>query len=267
MAPNTCCDPVISSPSFLRLGRSCFAVGIVFFGLQHLFYGEFVTRLLPWPNTMPAREAIAWIAGGLLMLAGAAIAAGLRRETVAFALGGVLFASALVFAIPAALRDASFGAAWTNAGKACTLAGGAWIVAASGDGRRTATLRFAVGLGRFALAWFLAQSGLQHFRWAEFVQYLVPGWVPGAMFWTYLTGVALVAAGVGLLIPRFVRITAAVTAGTIGAWVLLVHLPRALGEPGDRNEATALFEAIAITGVLLVIWAQGREQGSGKAGS
>lgn len=267
MAPNTCCDPVISSPSFLRLGRSCFAAGIIFFGLQHLFYGEFVTRLLPWPNTMPAREAIAWIVGALLMLAGAAIAAGLRRETVAFALGGVLFASALVFAIPAALRDASFGAAWTNAGKACTLAGGAWIVAASGDGRRTATLRFAAGLGRFALAWFLAQSGLQHFRWAEFVQYLVPAWVPGAMFWTYLTGVALVAAGVGLLIPRFVRITAAVTAGTIGAWVLLVHLPRALGEPGDRNEATALFEAIAITGVLLVIWAQGREQGSGKAGS
>ena len=197
-------------------------------------------------------------AGAMLILAGVAICVGWRRALISSVLGAVIFASALCFAIPAALADATFGGAWTNAGKACALAGGAWIVAASGAAAPTRIAGVAAWLGRFMLAWFLAQSGLQHFRWAEFVQHLVPAWMPGAMFWTYLTGAALVAAGIGLLIPRFVRLTAALTAGMVGTWVFLVHLPRTLGQPGDRNEATALFEAIAISAILLVIWARER---------
>jgi uncharacterized membrane protein len=53
--------------------------------------------------------------------------------------------------------------------------------------------------GAFLLATFLVVCGVQHFVYSDFVTTLVPSWIPGQGFWTYLAGVALIAGGVGSL--------------------------------------------------------------------
>ena len=36
-------------------------------------------------------------------------------------------------------------------------------------------------------------------------------------------------------------------------WVLLLHIPRALAGPNHANEAAGVFEALALSGVALVV--------------
>lgn len=44
--------------------------------------------------------------------------------------------------------------------------------------------------------------GIEHFTSFEFVKQLVPAWIPGSSFWTYFTGAAPIAGGVGLMIEK-----------------------------------------------------------------
>jgi uncharacterized membrane protein YphA (DoxX/SURF4 family) len=82
----------------------------------------------------------------------------------------------------------------------------------------------------------------------------VPAWIPpGQRFWTYFTGVALIAGGVGLLLPRTVRAAAFLSGVMVFLWVLLLHIPRAMSEANQANELAGVFEALAISGVAFLI--------------
>jgi len=104
------------------------------------------------------------------------------------------------------------------------------------------------------LAVFLIICGVQHFVYAGFVDTLVPAWIPpGQRFWTYFTGVALFAGGVGLLFRGTVRTAALLSGVMVFFWVLLLHIPRAVSETNQANELAGVFEALAISGVALLI--------------
>jgi uncharacterized membrane protein len=110
-----------------------------------------------------------------------------------------------------------------------------------------------IPLGRFFLAAFLILCGIEHFIYVEFVKSLVPSWIPGDVFWTYCTGVALVAGGVGIIIPLTSRLAGALSGLMIFLWVFLVHIPRALVDLSNSNETTAVFEALAFSGVAFIV--------------
>jgi uncharacterized membrane protein YphA (DoxX/SURF4 family) len=73
--------------------------------------------------------------------------------------------------------------------------------------------------------------------------------IPGQRFWTYFTGVALIAGGSGILVPAASRLAAALSALMIFLWVLMLHIPRALAGPKHANETAGVFEALALSGV------------------
>ncbi|ACB74557.1 DoxX protein [Opitutus terrae] len=248
---------MFSSPSsrLAAIGRAFFAAAIVFFGVQHLLYGEFVTRLLPpWPAWVPARAWWAYAIGVALLFAGVALLLPKFARRTALALGAVTFLSALLLALPPAARNLSVGLEWTKAGKALVFGGGAWLLAAMvpGEFARPGDAKLAA-VGRGCFSGFMILCGIQHFLWARFVVALVPQWIPGAMAWTYFAGVALIAGGVGLLVPRTARLAAALSALMIFTWVIVLHLPRALANLHDANEATAVFEALAFSGLALLL--------------
>jgi uncharacterized membrane protein YphA (DoxX/SURF4 family) len=91
-----------------------------------------------------------------------------------------------------------------------------------------------------------------HFIFAEFVTVLVPSWIPGGAFWTYFSAIALLAGGLGLLLPPTRRLAAALSGGMILVWVVVLHIPRAFSLR-DANETTAVFEALAFSGLALII--------------
>lgn len=245
-------------------GRLFIAIAMIAFGIQHFVYLDFVTRVFPkLPAWIPGHSILACVFGAFLFIAGAAILVGKEARTAALLLGGVILLSFAVLHLPLLLANPANGGVWTNAGKGLALAGASFLVAGSVPVEFTnragframianALERF-IPLSRFFLAAFLILGGILHFIYVEFVATLVPEWIPGHLFWTYFAGVALIAGGVGIILPWTTRLAAALTAIMIGLWVVLLHIPRALANLHSSNETTAVFEAFAMTGAAILI--------------
>jgi uncharacterized membrane protein len=170
-----------------------------------------------------------------------------------------------LWATPGMDRPWLRGFMWTNPLKALALVGGAAILAGgssgepSGPSPLTRAIAFLEPAGAFLLAAFLIVCGVQHFVYADFVVTLVPAWIPGGQrFWTYSAGVALIAGGVGSVVRPTARLAAGLSALMIFSWVFLVHIPRALAGPNHANETAGVFEALALSGVALLVAAARR---------
>jgi uncharacterized membrane protein len=246
------------------LGRYCMAIAMIAFGMQHLIYDEFVTRVVPkLPAWIPGHALLAYGFGLYLVAAGGALMLRKTARLTGLALGGTLLASFSLLYLPLAFADLHNAGLWTKAGKALALSGGAFLIAGSmpKDLRSRygwsetliKVLEKFIPLGRYFLGLFLAFCGVLHFTYVTFVAELVPAWIPGHLFWTYFSGVALVAGGFGLCVPQTTRLAAALSALMIFLWVLLLHIPRAVADLQDSNETTAVFEAIAVAGTALLV--------------
>jgi uncharacterized membrane protein YphA (DoxX/SURF4 family) len=77
--------------------------------------------------------------------------------------------------------------------------------------------------------------------------------IPGALYWVYFAGLALIAGGVGILIPRTARLAATLVGIMIFLWVLLLHIPRAMADPHPPAELAGVFEALALSGVAFIL--------------
>lgn len=253
-----------ASDRLVSLGRMFLAIGLIAWGIQHLVSGDFVTRVVPaWPDWLPARTPAAYLIGAFLLAAGAAILLRLQARVAALAFGLLALLSFFLLHLPLAASGPLWSAAWTGAGKALVMWAGAMCVVlslpdthrgASGGRFAEAATRDRLLLAcRLALAAFLVLCGIQHFKFAVFVATLIPAWIPGALFWTYFAGVALIAGGVGLLVPRVTRLAALLTGAMIFSWVFLVHLPLVLRDPHNAGDLAAIFEALAFSGVAFMI--------------
>ena len=237
------------------LGRRMFAVAFIAFGLLQLLYGDFVPGRPPaWPEAIYGGSIWAYLSGAGFVAAGVALAADRHATLAALSIAALVFAWAVTRNVPLALADPSFGGAWTRLGKAVALSGGALAVAASarrGGQRYTATLAL---VGRCALGIFLINSGIQHFLFTNAVITLIPAWIPGPRLWAYVTGVALIAGGAGLIVPGTARIAGISVGLMLFTWVCILHIPRALmaSTVNQRNEWTAVFEALAFAGIAVV---------------
>jgi uncharacterized membrane protein len=239
----------------ISIGRWFFALALIAFGVQHFIYREFVTRVvLSWPATLPGPPLAALAVGSVLIAAGVAILFEWRTREVAVVCGVLLLASFVFLSLPVARADCRWCGQWTSALKTLALCGEAWIVAAT----VTASPRIRAmmsGAGRIFFALFLVLCGIQHFLFTGFVTTLVPAYMPYRTFWTYFAALALIAGGIGIVVPRTRRLAGALTGVMIFSWVFMVHLPRAIHYLGQQkgNETTALFEAIAFSGMAFII--------------
>jgi uncharacterized membrane protein YphA (DoxX/SURF4 family) len=68
------------------------------------------------------------------------------------------------------------------------------------------------------------------------------------------------------MIPLTTRLAATLTAVMILLWVPMLHIPRALADLHNTNETTAVFEALAMSGIAFMIAAHTREARFGAVG-
>jgi uncharacterized membrane protein len=247
------------------LGRLFFAISMVAFGIQQLVTAEFVRWVPPLPAWIPSHSVWAYLAGILLILAGVAMGTGYKARWAAAVLGAMILLSILFLHLPKAFTNPLAGFMWTNPAKALAMLGGVLLLAgalrdeeadrSSGLARLFRSLR---PLGPLFLGGFLILGGIQHFVYADFVMKLVPSWIPGPRFWVYLTGIALIAGGVGLLLPKTQRLAATMVGIMILLWVVLLHIPRALVNPHDAGETSGIFEALALSGAAFILADRGR---------
>lgn len=243
-------------------GRLLFALALLGLGIEHFVLREFVTGRAPaWPAAVPGRVVWAFVSGAAIAATGLAILVGRRARLAAILASVLVLVWALLRHIPVVTADSLLAPSWTAAGKALAFFGGALAVAATlpreqgWRGTPIARLvnlgRELIVLGRACLGVFLLITGIQHFLYAEFVASLIPAWFPGdAGFWTCFAGVALIAGGAGLLVPRTARPAALLSGLMVFSWFWIVHVPRTFGSVSD---GIAVFEALAVSGIAFVL--------------
>jgi len=250
--------------TIVSIGRVFVAIALVAFGIQQFLFGDFVAgRARPWPTDVPGRMLWALSSGALLVATGGAIVWATAKVSsqhtarrLAVVTGMTIFGWAFVRHVPIAIADSNFGGAWTALGKALALSGGALAVAGSLSGTPHSR-RVPINMGRAGLGLFMIASGIQHFLFAQFVKTFVPAWIPGALFWTYFAGMALIAGGGGLMVPLTARAAGTASGLMVFIWLLILHIPRAVSASAaqSRNEWIAVFEALAFSGIALVVTA------------
>ncbi len=240
-------------------GRLFYGAGVVALGLQHFYNADFVPVIVPsLPGWVRDRYFWTCLAGMGLVITGTAIMVGKAARPAAVLLGGVLLALLVLRHVPdqASANPGSLGA-WTGAFKILTLAGGAFAVASTLPGERSPQTdgRF-TSFGCLAMGITCVVFGVDHFLYVQFVASLVPAWVPGHAFWTYFCGAALIAAGAGMMLRIRARLAAGMLAAMIFAWLLMLHIPRAIAQDYGSdmgNEWTSVFEALAFSGIAIVL--------------
>ena len=243
------------------LGRIFFAIAVAASGLLQLITAAFVRLVPPLPAWIPSHSSWAYLIGIVLIVIGLALlGTGRGARWAAALLGALILLSFLFLHLPLAATNPLAGFMWTNPAKALAMLGGVIVLAGAlpeeNTGRSSAIgrlFRKLRPLGPLFLSGFMILGGIQHFVYIDFVAKLVPAWVPEPRFWAYFTGVALIAGGVGLLLPKTVRLAATMSGIMIFLWVVLLHIPRALADLSNTGEASGVFEALALSGVAFVL--------------
>jgi len=233
----------VSASSSASVGRTLLGIAIGAIGVLDL-RGDFLPGLQPAPAGLPARAALAYLTGAILLAAALALLANRRVQLAARVLLGVLASWIVVFFAPIVLAAPRNGGAWT----------GVFEIVAIGAAAARLAFPTQPAIGRFGFAAALPVFGLLHFLYVDYVASVIPGWLPAHVFWAYATGVAHIAGGVALATGIRARLAAILLAVMFGTWVVLLHLPRALAAAAPRAEWTSLFVALAMcAGSVLLI--------------
>jgi uncharacterized membrane protein len=91
-----------------------------------------------------------------------------------------------------------------------------------------------ITLGCAFIAVSLAVFAPEHFRGPEFVQNMVPRWMPVRLFWAYFVGCALLAAATSLTVRKFVRLSSTLLGLMFFLFVCMLYTPFVLAHPGSR---------------------------------
>lgn len=105
--------------------------------------------------------------------------------------------------------------------------------------------------GRYLFAIPMVIFGVFHFVNTRTLQNVVPSFIPGQTFWVYLTGAALIAAGISILIKKQIQLISNLLALMLLVFALFVHLPLAM--EGDQLASSSFLKDIALAGGALIL--------------
>ena len=116
-----------------------------------------------------------------------------------------------------------------------------------------------VKVGKYLFAVPFLVFGLFHLTDAQGLAGLVPGFIPGGVFWVYLTGLAFLAAAVSVIIDKKVKLAMQLLALMLLIFVLTIHVPAVMN---DMSAATNLLKDLALAGGALLVASLDKEVGS-----
>lgn len=103
-------------------------------------------------------------------------------------------------------------------------------------------------LGPVFIAAGIAVFGAEHLVRPRALMQLVPVWMPGRLFWSYLVGFALIAAALSFIAMKFVRWSAALLGVMFILFVLMIHAPNVVANPHSRFLWAVALRELAFAG-------------------
>jgi uncharacterized membrane protein YphA (DoxX/SURF4 family) len=261
----------------IKTGRLFYCLGLAAIAFQQFFYGDLRPVFLPaaWPSWTHRYSIWGYLSGAAIIIACVFILLGNRSKIMSLYLGGFFLLLFLVFHAPFLLFVNQYQpyhlGLWTDPLKDLAISGGAFLVAESfhetkqiGE-KKTFIVTLLEKLIPFGILFFcitIISFGIDHFFYTDFVATLVPAWFPDHTFWTYFGGIALICSGVAIVLNIRRKTIAILLAVMLFIWFVILHIPRAVADPfgNQGNEITSVFEALAFSGIALLIAARASVQ-------
>jgi uncharacterized membrane protein len=242
----------------MLFGRLFYAVPMAVFGAQHFTAGKFIVSIVP--SWIPAHLFWVYLVGIALFASALSIVANRHAPLAATLLGIMLFLFVLLIHVPNVVAHPGDRFAWAVALRDIAFSGGAFAFAgAHTKACRPHALPWLVTVGRFFIAVPTVFFGVEQFLHPEFVpgiplNKVTATWVPARLFWAYLAGAILLAAGASIMVKKKVRLAATCLGIMILLLVLFVYLPTLVAHPSDiANELNFVVDTLAFSGAALLL--------------
>lgn len=102
--------------------------------------------------------------------------------------------------------------------------------------------------GRILYAIPFLVFGIMHLMNAQQMAGMVPSFLPGGVFWIYLTGLVMIVAAIGILSGKQTRNTSLLLAILLIIYIIFVHVP-GLGNPDQMMKQMAMMSLLKDTGL------------------
>ena len=201
----------------LVLGPVFEAVALAIFAAEHFLSARNMMGIVPpW---LPGALFWTYFVGAALLAAAISFIAWRYVRWSAFLLVLLFLIIVATIDLPNLPKHIHERLFWTLTVRETAFAGGAMVLAGSVWTRGSSFGRILILFGRSIVAATFIFYAIEHFLFPRFVpgvplEKMTPAWVPAPALLAYIVGITLLAAGIGLMIPR-TRQTAAATAGTV----------------------------------------------------
>lgn len=95
--------------------------------------------------------------------------------------------------------------------------------------------------------------GIMHFMNAGDMAGMVPSFIPGGVFWVYITGLALIAASVSIWINKLTFLASLLLGIMLMVFVLTIHLPGVMNEETMQMSMAMMLKDLGLAGGAFLI--------------
>ena len=242
----------------LPFGRLFYAIPMGVFGTDHLTDAKDIARIVP--SWMPLHTFWVYLVGIALIAAALSIILEKHVRLAATLLGCMFLLFVVLIHIPNIVATHGARLFWAIGLREIAFSGGAFALAgrqlkrtpSDGAPGLVTLWRFFVGIPAIVF-------GVEHFLHPTFapgvpLEKITPTWIPGHLFWAYLTGAALIACGACIVVNKTVRLAATYLGIVILLLVVFVYLPITVANPSDIDSGlNSLVDTLAFSGTALLL--------------
>jgi hypothetical protein len=251
-------------------GPYLYAIAIAAFAVIQEVIQNFLSGILPVPATLPLRSFLVDVSSGIWLVAAVGLFFRRWRRKAAVVAGALFFVFFASLGLPKLFGDLYNPNDWTPAFETMMLGSGGFIIAASsfgeGCGRDPKWVSFGAAAGLYLFAMSLMIFAVLHIRYNDYIITLMPAWMPGKVFMSYVVIAAFLSSAFCLFTNIKVRPAMLWLGIMYLSWVGILHAPRAIGRPTVEMEWSSLFVALACAGIAFSIYHRAIDVRSGGVG-
>jgi len=245
----------------LKFAHTVFGISVVALGIQHFILDHTAGTKPPPTSLLDSSFLVVGLLykTGLIALA-TSIVFNYKIKSAALSLGLLIFVWTLFRHFPLVIANITDPAELNSMFMAVAVSGSSFIIGSSIQHGTLSYPNFLIinrsvvnvfGNSFYGVA--MVVFGIQHILYAPFIASLIPAWIPGGQFWSYGTGLALIAAGISITSEWKSKSSSLWLGMMISLWIVLVHMPRIKINPRDYYEWASLFQALIIATAAFVL--------------
>jgi hypothetical protein len=243
----------------METGPYLYAAALAGFGIIQLVTQNFLTGLLPVPESFPLRSLFVNLTSGIFLLTAGGIFFNVRQQLAAVAAGCLFLIFFFFLDIPGLITDIYNAGLWAGTFETVMLFSGAFIMAPFLTNERvegpqwSRVINAMSVLCRYFFALSLFVFAIQHIKYEAYIETLIPAWLPAIAFWSYLVIAAYLLAGISFITRVRLFLASALLGSMFLVWVFILHAPRAIAKMTKEPEWSSLCVCLAVAGASFCI--------------